>query len=253
MNAKLERMEPAVVPQGQEVAITPMRMMQIAIEKGTTLDQLEKLMELNERFEKNEARKAYVAALTAFKANPPTLTKTKQVRIPHKSDAGVTEYYHATLDKVSEIIGKSLSAHGISHRWEVEQKDGAITVVCVLTHEKGHAERVQMQATADTSGSKNSIQAIGSTVTYLQRYTLLAATGLAAKGQDDDGVGAGAMDESVRLDFEAAIDAAADVAGLDAVWKKAVAECKKTPRDMESYNALKARVAERGKQLKGKK
>ena len=36
------------------------------------------------------------------------------------------------------------------------------------------------------SGSKNSIQAVGSTVTYLQRYTLLAVTGLAAKGQDSD-------------------------------------------------------------------
>lgn len=44
-----------------------------------------------------------------------------------------------------------------------------------------------MRASPDNSGSKNAIQAVGSTVTYLQRYTLLAATGLAAAGQDDDG------------------------------------------------------------------
>jgi hypothetical protein len=49
----------------------------------------------------------------------------------------------------------------------------------------GHSERTTLSATADTSGSKNSIQAIGSTVTYLQRYTLLAAVGLAAGGDDD--------------------------------------------------------------------
>ena len=46
-----------------------------------------------------------------------------------------------------------------------------------------------LSASADNSGSKNSIQAIGSTVTYLQRYTLLAITGLATEDMDDDGSG----------------------------------------------------------------
>lgn len=47
-----------------------------------------------------------------------------------------------------------------------------------------------MIAPVDTSGSKNAIQAIGSTVTYLQRYTLLSGCGLAAASTDDDGRGA---------------------------------------------------------------
>jgi len=248
MNAKVERMEPAgEVQQGQQLAITPMAMLQIAVQQGADLEKLQKLMDLQERWEKNEARKAFVTALTAFKSNPPTLTKNKHVKF------GTTEYDHATLDKVTEIVGKALSQHGLSHRWEVEQKDAAITVACVLTHEKGHSERVQMQATADTSGSKNSIQAIGSTVTYLQRYTLLAATGLAAKAQDDDGLGAAVMEQGVRIDFETAIDGAADADGLEKLWKTIVATCKKTPKDMDSYNALKAKVGEKGKQLKAKR
>ena len=231
----------------QQLAITPMQMLQIAVQQNADLAKLEQLMALQERWEKNEARRAYVVAINAFKADAPALTKNKHVKF------GTTEYDHATLDKVCEIVGKALSGHGLSHRWEVEQKEPMITVTCVITHEKGHAERVQMQATADASGSKNSIQAIGSTVTYLQRYTLLAATGLAAKGQDDDGIGAGVMDEGARLDFEAAIDSAADAAGLEAIWKEAVVACKKTPKDMDSYNRLKARVAAKGKALKGKK
>jgi hypothetical protein len=39
----------------------------------------------------------------------------------------------------------------------------------------------------DTSGSKNPIQALGSAVSYLQRYTLLSLAGLATEDQDDDG------------------------------------------------------------------
>ena len=42
-----------------------------------------------------------------------------------------------------------------------------------------------MSAGRDDSGNKNSIQAVGSTTTYLQRYTLKAALGLAASDDDD--------------------------------------------------------------------
>ena len=52
----------------------------------------------------------------------------------------------------------------------------------------GHSESTTLEAAADQSGGKNAIQAIGSTVTYLERYTLLALTGLATH-EDDDGAG----------------------------------------------------------------
>src|SRR3546814_6903695 len=117
-----------------------------------------------------------------------------------------TEYEYATLDAVSAIISASLSEHGLSHRWEVQQLDGgAIRVTCILTHEMGHSERASLQAGADQSGSKNNIQAIGSTVTSLERYTLLAITGLAAKGQDNDTAGLmmPRITESQAMDLEA--------------------------------------------------
>jgi ERF superfamily len=97
-----------------------------------------------------------------------------------------TEYDHATLDHVVGAITGALSAVGISHKWKMSQFP-EIAVTCVLTHEMGYSEETTLKAGPDTSGSKNSIQAIGSTVTYLQRYTLLAAVGMAAAGMDNDG------------------------------------------------------------------
>ena len=44
-----------------------------------------------------------------------------------------------------------------------------------------------MSAPADSSGSKNPVQQIGSTMTYLQRYTLIGALGLTTADKDDDG------------------------------------------------------------------
>jgi hypothetical protein len=164
------------------VSTTPVELLRIAVQQGADIDKLEKLMELQERWERNEARKAFVAAMNAFKANPPIITKNKSVAF------GNTKYSHATLDHVCDAVTKGLSEHGISHRWKMEQDEKGITVTCILTHDLGYSEETKLSGVADTSGSKNSIQAVGSTVTYLQRYTLLAATGLASTS-DDDGRG----------------------------------------------------------------
>lgn len=146
---------------------------------------LQHLLELRERYEASEARKAFVSAMAEFKANPPTILKNKKVGFGSGDKA--TSYSHATLDHVVDAVTKGLSQHGISHRWKVEQVEHWIKVTCILTHSMGHSEETMLQGVADTTGSKNSIQAIGSTVTYLQRYTLLAATGLAAANSDTDG------------------------------------------------------------------
>lgn len=177
--------EPAGLP---DQPITPMQMLQIAVEQNADLDKLTKLMDLQERWEANEARKAFVAAKSAFKADPPRLSKNKHVHFD--TQKGVTEYDHATLDRIADTLSPALSQHGLSYSWETEQLDGGmIRVTCVLTHVLGHSERVALQSGPDQSGGKNNIQAVGSTVTYLQRYTLLAATGMATTDQDDDGAG----------------------------------------------------------------
>lgn len=186
VEARMNQVQTIERPASGPVAVTPMQMLQIAVERGADLSMLERLMDLQERWEKAEARKAFVAALAAFKATPPTVIKNKRAGFESKRTSDRTEYEYVTLDVVCDVIGAALAEHNLSHRWEVEQGDGLIRVTCVLTHAQGHSERVTLQAGADQSGSKNSIQAIGSTVTYLERYTLLAATGLAAKGQDTD-------------------------------------------------------------------
>jgi hypothetical protein len=97
------------------------------------------------------------------------------------------EYSHASLANVTEKINAGLGKNGLSAGWNTVQKDGNITVTCTITHSLGHSESTSLTAGADNSGSKNSIQAIASTISYLERYTLLALTGLATADMDDDG------------------------------------------------------------------
>lgn len=219
----------------------PLEILQAAVDKGLNAETLSKLMDLQERWEANEARKEFVEAMNAFKKNPPEILKNKHVKF------GSTEYDHATLDHVCEQIGERLSAHGISHRWTVDQADGKIKVTCILTHQRAHSESTTLEGPADTSGSKNAIQAIGSTVTYLQRYTLLAATGLAARNGDDDGAESGPRldDLNERLEW---IANCRNIAELEARFKADYLEARKL-KDEKAMKALIAAKDARKKEL----
>lgn len=211
-------------------AVTPMQLLQIATAKGADLAQLEKLMELQERWEANEARKAFVSAMTSFKANPPNIDKNKQVRF--ETSKGITEYRHATLDHVCDAVGDALSKVDITHHWETEQAEGGmVRVTCVLTHKMGHAQRTTLSAGLDQSGGKNNIQALGSVVSYLQRYTLKAAVGLAESNADDDGSG-GTKDENEEIvpdpEGRMKLESCASLGSLAEAWRALTPAQRKT-------------------------
>lgn len=215
------------------------------------LDRLEKLLVLKERWDANEARNAYIEAMARFKANPPKITKNKHVAYRNKAGS-LTEYDHATHAEVVEKIGAALAVQGLSHSWGINQTETGIEVMCAVTHVKGHVERCVMKALADESGGKNSIQALGSAITYLQRYTLLSATGLTSSDiDDDDGRAAGITDDAPPAPTDAWIalrDAAQEgQSALKSAWR----ELSQTTRDIISthhtaeWTALKAQAAQK--------
>lgn len=189
-------------------AVAPADLLRYALDSGADLDRLEKLMELQERHEANRARMAFVDAMAEFKKRAPSIYKDKNV-----SFSG-TNYNHATLGGICDAVIGLLADNGISHDWDTQQPaDGMIRVTCTLTHALGHSKATSMESPPDNSGKKNAIQQIASTVTYLQRYTLLGACGLATKDMDDDGHGAthrpqpAAKPSIAGKDFDAAIAA----------------------------------------------
>lgn len=170
---------------------SPSELIMAAVTTGNIdLDKLKGLLELQNDWEANEARKAYHRAMSEFKANPPLINKDKKVGFDSKTGGGRVSYTHASLANVTNKINGELSKHGLSASWRTTQ-NGKIRVTCKITHVMGHSEETYLEADAEKSGAKNDIQAMGSTITYLERYTLLAMTGLATSDQDDDGKIAG--------------------------------------------------------------
>lgn len=212
----------------QQAATTPQHLLSMAVHQGANLEQLERLMALQERWEANEARKAYVAAMAAFKAEPMRIVKDKRVSFEMKG-GGYTEYNHATLGNVVQTIVSGLARHGLSHSWNTRREGDRVHVSCKITHCMGHSESIELDAGLDTSGVKNNIQAMGSSITYLQRYTLLAITGMATE-EDDDGRGAGgAGDGGAPHPLQEWFDAIAGLVDLTGCERLAVEIAKEWP------------------------
>lgn len=163
----------------------PADMIRIAVESGADLEKLARLLDLQERWQATEAKKAYHEAMAQFKANAPKVTKDKQ-NAQYKS-------MYTTLGNLVNTVNPELSKHGLSASWDIAQ-NGTIKVTCKMTHRMGHTEIAEASAPADASGSKNAIQQIKSTITYLKAVTFESICGLASTDAnvDDDGNGSAA-------------------------------------------------------------
>ena len=161
-----------------------MQLIQLAMEKSD-LDKVEKMMELKAKHDASEAKKAFDHAVALFKSRKPTVVKNKK---GHNGTA------YASLDQIVAKSTPILSECGLTHSWSTESnpRDKIVSVTCKLTHVSGHFEQVSLSSDYDGSGNKNPIQSMASAITYLERYTFMAITGLSASDTDDDGNSAGA-------------------------------------------------------------
>jgi hypothetical protein len=108
-----------------------------------------------------------------------------------KEGAGRTKYKYENFADVQRVVDPVFATHGLSYRFSVEQKADQVTVACIVSHALGYSEKTKLEAKVDPGATGMTlVQALGSALTYLQRYSLRAAIGLAA-AVDDDGQGAG--------------------------------------------------------------
>lgn len=221
---------------------TPADMVLYVMQKGGSIDQLEKFMELQRKWEADQARKAFVAAKAAFKAENIVVTKDKE-NLQYKSR-------YSSLGNLVNTVAPFLSKHGLSADWDVDQTEG-LAVTCILSHSLGHSERVTMKVPPDTAGAKNQIQQIKSAITYAKAVTFESVCGLAATDAnlDDDGHGYG-LNTALADKWIAEVRQAKDEPAMLAVWNKALVEIRAAD-DGFAYDEVKRVYVERRNEIKG--
>uniref|UniRef100_A0A6H1ZZ75 Putative Erf family protein n=1 Tax=viral metagenome TaxID=1070528 RepID=A0A6H1ZZ75_9ZZZZ len=157
-----------------------------AMAANPSAEELSKFLDLQERWEAAQAKKAYTSALVAMKRDLPSVLK-RDKHVAFSSSKGNVSYHHTTLASAVDQITPVLSAYGFSFGWEPKTARDQVYVTCRLTHRDGHSECCEMDSPADVSGLKSAAQGRASTVTLLQRYTLLSLLGIATADMVEPG------------------------------------------------------------------
>lgn len=184
-------------PVVQRQPMTAMDMIADAVQRGASIEQIDRLIQLKERMEAEEARRAFVAAKVAFKAEGIVVVRDKF------NNQFNSQY--ASLGQLVNTVAPVLGKHQLSADWEIDQSNG-IEVTCILSHAMGHRERVKLKVPADTSGAKNALQQIKSSITYARSATFESACGLASTDAnlDDDGNSSGHPTKDERQEMRGA-------------------------------------------------
>ncbi len=181
-------LQQAVYPAAQQPQLNPL-VEAVLSGKDIDPDKLNALLAIQERYEAGEAKKAFVAAVAAFKKDPPVVVKD---RVNTQYDSMYT-----SEGNLINTVSEELARHGLTTRFDFQTADGdQRSVTCIMTHELGHSESVTLSGPLDKSGSKNDLQKIKSTNTYLKVATFEAVTGVSSSygSTDDDGNAAGEVE-----------------------------------------------------------
>jgi hypothetical protein len=165
-----------------------------ASDPNTDVDKLERLMAMAERLEARNAKAAYLAALVKMKPELPVIDRKGRIEVRKKGASGDRDgevqqsTAFARWEDIDEKITPILEKHGFVLTFRCgTAPDGKVTVTGVLGHEAGHTEETTMALPHDSTGSKNAVQAVGSSTSYGKRYTASLLLNIRTKGEDDDG------------------------------------------------------------------
>lgn len=171
-----------------------------AADPSVDVDKMERLMAMAERMEARNARTSYYAAMAEMKPDLPIINRRGRIEVREKDKQTgqrtgelVQNTSYARWEDIDEAITPILHKNGfaLTFRPGVAQ-DGKITVTGILTHKEGHSEEAMITLPHDSTGSKNAVQAVGSSTSYGKRYAATMLLNIRTKGEDDDGEAGGA-------------------------------------------------------------
>jgi hypothetical protein len=160
-----------------------------AIERGMSPDQLGKLLDLARQWRADREAEAFANALARFQAECPPVQKGRAVM---NKDGKTVRYKFAGFEDVMRLAGPHLAANGISVSFWTPEVEGTDFVITCRLQVGAHyqdrsfrAPRPDMQAIAK-SMYMSEPQAFGFVLSYFKRYAFCAAAGVVVCDEDND-------------------------------------------------------------------
>lgn len=150
---------------------------QLATNQNFNVEAFKAVVDLVREEKDAQAKADFRRDFAAFQSEMPSI---------RKGGKGHNGKPHERLEDIFEGTKELRQKYGFSLNHSVKQDANSITIVAILGHRSGYEMTAEMRLPLDNSGSKNAVQAHGSTSTYGKRYTAMAVLGLAASDDVDD-------------------------------------------------------------------
>lgn len=149
----------------------------VAMSPDADINKLERMLDMQERVLDRNAKQAFTADLAAMQIELPRV-------IEHGEGHNKAKY--ALLEDINDMLRPVLHKFGFAVTFRIKNESGLVWVTTVLSHRQGHSEETSIPLALDTSGSKNAVQAVGSSISYGKRYGICAMLNIST-GDDVDG------------------------------------------------------------------
>lgn len=189
MNKQITVAKEAPAPALSESAAIIQVIERAAMNPNVDIDKMERLLQMQERIMERNAKAAYAADLSAMQPHLPVITEKGKIVVRDKVTKDVIQSTgYALWEDINEAIKPVLAQFGFALSFRTGlAPDGKIIVTGILSHRDGHQEETTMALPHDSTGSKNAVQAVGSSTSYGKRYTASALLNITSRGEDDDG------------------------------------------------------------------
>lgn len=172
---EIEKIQPPVAANESQAVLSMIE--RVVLNPEADMDKLDKMLDMQERILNRSAKQAFTADLAAMQTELPLVAKNGK---------GHNSAKYAKLEDINEAIRPALQKYGFAVTFRIRQSEKFMTVTALLSHKMGHSEETELLLPLDHSGSKNGVQAVGSTVSYGKRYTIGALLNIST-GDDNDG------------------------------------------------------------------
>jgi hypothetical protein len=180
-NDLIERVETVGITKPSESEAMLQIIQRASIDPSCDIEKLERLVSLKERMDAKNAQTEFNASMAAMQCDIPSIAERGE---------GHNRKTYATLEDINDVIKPIMQRYGFAMSFRVEHKAEGVSVTGVLMHRAGHREETTMLLPTDTSGGKNAVQAVASSVSYGKRYVMCAMLNISTRGEDDDGYAA---------------------------------------------------------------
>lgn len=166
---------------------TPEMLIAQALEKGLSVETIERLLAMRKELKAEAAKEAYDEAMALFQAECPVIEKEKKVKFDTKA-GGSVDYFYAPMDAIVRQTKDIIAKHGFSYNFKTVEDVVGVTAICIVKHKMGHSDSSDFTVERGGTQLMSAAQKTSGAATYAKRQAFCNAFGITTGDEDNDAV-----------------------------------------------------------------